>query len=181
MTIPKWKAIETLWDVLELNGVRFPGIWTLDVKASRKFQIDKGSGEDGNTLTNDGYEGSRISAKGNLWTDAQVAELNAILATYNPRSLGGTIAPVTIVHPIASMLGLRAIVISQWALSTPNASYFTPRFEAIEWFPEPEPTPALPPAPAPNASDPSNPSSGGGGLDLTPPAPDPNFEGGRAI
>lgn len=176
MTLPKWKTAVTQWDVLVLGGITMPGVWAITIKPSRKVQIDASKELNGTTLTDNGYNGAKVTGKGRLWTDAQVDEFYRLLPFFHPRKPDGVSAPTTIVHPLATLYGVRAIYIPEWNAATPGAEFLTVSFSAVEWFPAPEePAPAPVPRPATGGG------GGGGGDDdgefvpQGPPAPDPGL------
>lgn len=189
MTLPKWKTASTKWDVLILGGYTLPGIWDVEVTVERKVQVDKSKDKNGTTLTDNGYQGAKVSLKGRLWTDEQVARMYAIMGVFHPRALDGVSTPVTIDHPVTAFFGIDAIYPPKWKASRPDAQFFEVQCDAIEWFPEPKPPAPRPPGASPPApAAPGNerrlseytvPDEGLDASDFDPPPPDPRTQGAR--
>lgn len=163
MPFPPWKTPETYWDVVVLNGTAMPGLANVETSVERSVQLSSPKGSDGLTLANNGYKGAKVRCRFRMWEDEQIFEFLSILPEFHPRE-GGTTNPVQILSPSAHILGVSQIYITKWRVPTPDsaAAYFTPEFEAVQWFPAPVEVPK-PVAP------------GGGGRPSNGRNPDPEF------
>lgn len=139
MTIPFWLEPESLWDVLYLDGVRVPGICSLDIDKNRSVQVDKSRDENGNTLTDNGYEGAKIKGAIRITHPDELAEVAQLLPRWDPRNPAGVSRPVVVTHPQAQLAGVSSIYAPRWSFPKPSDEELVITFEAVEWFPEPKP------------------------------------------
>lgn len=171
MSLPPWKVPVTFWDLLILGGEPFPGIPQVSVSKSRKVQLSSPKDSDGLTLSDNGYDGAKIKVTLRLWEDEQIDDLYRLLPRFDP-SVGDLSVPVEILHPVTWLAGIEYVYITKWDLSSPRSAggEFSPAFEAVQWFPGPEPTPPqiAPPGPGGGSGRPDN------GEDPDYEQPDPN-------
>lgn len=145
MTIPFFKAPVSLWDTLIVTGVKMPGLWLVKVQPSRKVQIEGAKDLDGVTMADNGYNGAKVTLTGRLWSQDQLDEFNLLFPILSPRSLGDPSVPVTVIHPVLRIAGIKSIYITQWDLDSKTDQYWHPKCNALEWFPAKKPK-ATPPA-----------------------------------
>lgn len=137
-TLPDWKAEDSQWDRLYLDGLLVPGIARLDIDASRAAKIEKSKDRNGTSISDDGYEGAKIKGEIRMWTASQADEWHAMYPRFNPRTLDGPSTPLAIVHPIATLYNVVAIYAPKWSTKAPKSADedLVVTFEALEWFPE---------------------------------------------
>lgn len=177
MSLPRWKVAETAWDILILGGYILPGQWEITVSPARKVQVKESKDADGTVLDDTGYSGAKVTGRGRLWTDEQVSEFYALVPLFHPRNLGGASQPVTIVNPVSTLWGVKAIYAPKWSTSTPDGDFLTVTFDAMEWFPATKDK--APSPPGTTGGGPASPPEDSPPLDLTPPEPNPKVKGGK--
>jgi hypothetical protein len=144
MSVPFWRADDSGWDDLYFDDFLWPGIAKLKIDKGRAVQVDKSKEEDGNTLSDNGYEGAKISGaiKLNGPDDDVAADLLTLelgLRRFDPASSNGVAKPVVLTHPQATLHNVKNIYALKWGSTTPDGDDFIVTFEATEWFPAPKP------------------------------------------
>lgn len=144
MSVPFWRAPDATWDFLYFDDFLLPGICTLSIDKGRAVQIDKSKDENGNTLTDNGYEGAKISGALKICgpdddVAGQLLELERAMREFDPASSNGVARPIVITHPQATLHNVRSIYAVKWGSKTPTGDDFIVTFEALEWFPAPKP------------------------------------------
>ncbi len=147
MSVPFWRRPDAEWDFLYFDDFLLPGIATLEISKSRAVQIDKSKSENGNTLTDNGYEGAQIKGALKICgpdddVEAQLLELELALRRFDPASSNGVARPIVLSHPQATLHNVRNIYALKWGSKTPTGDDFIVTFEAVEWFPAPKPVKA---------------------------------------
>lgn len=179
MPVPFWLVGDSAWDVLYLDDVRIPGIASLTITPSRGVQVNKSKDENGTTLADNGYEGSKVNGLIRIWTQEQLEELEQLIPRWHPRNQDGVSRPISILHPAATLAGVRAIYIPTWTIPPPKDE-LPITFAALEWFPGPKPvnkTGAKNPAPASPAPGVAGGPATGGPPNFEPPVADPKNTG----
>lgn len=143
MSLPWVTDGDLLWDTLIMGGKVWPGLPTVDVKVTRKIDVQKNEGEDGATLKDVGYQPAEVSITIRMWLREQWEELQRRLAEVHPRRPGGSRQPVDIWHPMAQLLGVRQIYVTEIGELKPGFGPETGSFalslKALEWFPATKP------------------------------------------
>lgn len=130
---------DLLWDTLYLGGEAWPGIPQIETEKSRDIDIAKQKGQDGATLTDQGYPGATVKITIRVWLDSQWAELNRLLPTIDPRVRGAFRTPIDIIHPEPNLKGVKQIYVKKIGATTVDKGVVTQVIECAEWFPETKP------------------------------------------
>lgn len=143
MTVPFWVeeqiASASFWDFLLLGGVTWPGIWTIEADKSRAIDPAKEKGQDGITLTDNGYDASLVKAIGLIWKPTQLEALEEILPNFDPRRPGGSRTPLDIYHPVCTLLAIKTVYLRKISLANPQGGILRVNLDMIEWFPKTKP------------------------------------------
>jgi hypothetical protein len=140
MTLPFWRPADikeaSLWDFVWLGGGLVPGMCAdFDISKERAIDMAKQKGQDGITLTDNGYEGAPCKMTQILWTQAQWDDFTEWLPNYDPQRPGGSRTPLDIVHPAAALLSVRSVYLRKIHLSNPVKGILRVDFEMVQWFP----------------------------------------------
>jgi hypothetical protein len=140
MSLPYWRPKDvpngSFWDLWWLGGGLVPGLCAdFDVAKSRSIDLAKQKGTDGVTLTDNGYEGAPVKVTQILWTPTQWSDFQDWLPNYDPQRPGGVRTPQDIVHPAASLLGVRSVYLNKIHTSQPVKGILRVDFEMVQWFP----------------------------------------------
>jgi hypothetical protein len=130
----------SLWDFLWLGGVLWPGICKIEsVTKSRSIDEAKVPGSDGITLTDKGYNASKVKARIIIWEEHQWERLNKILPDFDPRRPGSSRTPLDIYHPTCVLLAIKSVYIHTIKVANPTGHIFNLDLDLIEWFPKTKP------------------------------------------
>lgn len=141
MTLPYWHPVGenpagSLWDFLWLGGGLVPGFCVaFDIEKSRSIDQAKQKGQDGITLTDNGYEGAPVKATQILWKQSHWDDFTDWLPNYDPQRPGGSRTPLDIVHPAAALLAVHSVYLKKIHLANPVKGILRVDFEMVQWFP----------------------------------------------
>lgn len=129
----------SLWDLMRLGGITFPGKWSCATNKKRELDIVKIRRLDGVRILDNGYFGVGLSAKGIIWTEAQWQRLQTIMPNFDPQSPGGGRSPLDIYHPAAAFFGVGTVYIAEFKLEEPSGGMLPMGIDMVQWFPRPKP------------------------------------------
>lgn len=130
------------WDTLYLDGLPLIGrVKELKIKPSRKVERSKSEGTDNPQTKDQGYQGAELDLVLELWTEAQAAELGALLQAFSPRQPGALASPHTISHPIAAATNVTRVYVESYTVGMPKKQRLDVVVKMYEWFPPAPPKP----------------------------------------
>jgi hypothetical protein len=174
-TLPNW--IDGSWDRVVLGGVTLPGVVrTFSVATGRNLTLTKGKGEDGPTLTDEGYTGATFDLVLAISTPREIAEASGALGVLAPKRPGQPAEPKTIAHPVPAALGIATVYVQSLSFGMPDAAgLWLLTAKLVEWLPGPKKTQS---SNVPQGGGGGGTGNGGAFGDPAVPAPDPANLGG---
>lgn len=140
MTIGDWA--DGSWDTLVLDGTVMPGVWRIKGAVSRDVQAVKAKGADAPALKDNGQNAGTLTIEGDVWTErggrdiSRLVALEAFLARIQPRKPGGLKTPTSILHPIASLVGISQVYIPGYEVALSGGKLTVTFTNVTEWYPE---------------------------------------------
>lgn len=147
----------TQWDTIQLGGVQSPGIcYVGEFKRSHEWDVKKGKGTLGGTITFVGRPPAKGSIKFLLWQASHFVQWDAFLPQlkYNPTKQ--TVQAVEIYHPSLAAIDLSQVVTESIGnVIHEGGNLFTITVEFLEYFPPPKTSATSTPTMAQPNTDPS--------------------------
>jgi len=130
------------WDRLHLAGETWPGLWVVTGQGvSRKLDVKRVKGSDQATIADEGYNPSKMTLNGTIWTREQWRDLQKLLPLIHPKRKGGSRTPLQIIHPQANFLGVDNVYVE--SIGNPDldrsTGIMTISIGVLEWVPVPKP------------------------------------------
>jgi hypothetical protein len=134
------------WDKLYLGGMLLPGIASLEGgDVSRKIDIKNAKGQDGATITHNGYEPAKPSFKLTLAGPAQWSLYEQILPLIAPKLGKPPSAPLRCEHPALAVHGIDQVLVEKVSLlkagQVPGTKEVT--ISLVQWVPQPKKAKAM--------------------------------------
>lgn len=151
MGLPHWEDTTAPWDTLRLGVYVMPGVWKISGEGcARQVDHKKTKNKDGARIKDLGVLPARFSARGQMVSADDWAQLQVVLPDINPKKKGGLRFPLAIFHPAVAVLGITTIYVER--VRPPeidDRGILEISIDIIEWTAEPKATktskaPALP-------------------------------------
>ena len=127
------------WDLCILGGEVLPGIAIVETDVQRKIDIKPIKGQDGGSLTDEGYKNAPVTITLQIWKEWQWNEWQRIQQNFHPRTKGGARDPLEIVHPEPNSKGVSQVYVQQLPPIRISKGVGTITLKCIEWFAKPKP------------------------------------------
>jgi len=148
------------WDVIRIGGVTSPGVCSVsDFKSKHEWDVKKGKGTYGATLTYVGRPPCQGTIKFKLWTPAHFIAWASFRDLFNYIPDRKAVTPIDIYHPALADVGLNSVVCEGVGqVVHEGEQLYSITVELIEYFPSPKAnitaTPAGSKSKAPNPNSP---------------------------
>lgn len=131
------------WDKLVLGGVVWPGlckIWPVkELAVDVSKQKDSKGKPKSPTLTDNGYNPSKVKAVVQVWEQKDWERLEVILGQCAPKQ-GSTVRDAyVIIHPATTLLGIKSVIITGVSVNPPEEQTLSIELTLLEYFPETAP------------------------------------------
>lgn len=139
MSVPYWEDQPRLWDVVKIGGIALPGVAIPTGGVGRKIDTAEVPGSDtGATQTDLGYEGSAVTVRVRMWTQAHLDAYAQIVKKFRPRRGESKPKPVDVIHPALAVLEIRLLTIQRMGVPEPSqeAGIYEASIEFLEFISE---------------------------------------------
>ncbi len=140
--IPFWDDSDYTWDTVVLGGAVFPGLATVGGDKERKVDIKGAKGSDGCTLTDNGYDGAKVTIEIRIHTREQWDLWQLIFPLIDPRSTSTVRNAFALQAPAPNAIGITKVYIKKIGVPELKAGVLAIKLDAVEWFPAPKKVPA---------------------------------------
>jgi hypothetical protein len=161
------------WDTVTVAGVQSPGYCTLSEFSKRsEFDIKKGKGVFGATITYVGRPPAKGSITFYLWTPSHFIDWATFRTLFNYDPTKSEVKPVDIYHPSLDDVGLKSFVAENVeAIKHEGKGLYSCKIDLIEYFPPPKKSAVSTPTSSKTGADKSAGGAGSGAAPGTIPDP----------
>lgn len=137
MPVADWNA-STEWDILELAGIRMPGVAHVVVDMPSGLDCKKPKGGKKGRISDGGAQPARVDVELELQAD-EMAELESVIPKLRPRSLGAPQEALSISHPNCRLWGVNLVKVGKIGSPMPKSGgTFTLKFQCVEHVARPK-------------------------------------------
>ena len=134
---------EAEWDNLILGKGMLPGIWTVTGSAERRLDVKTRRDSDAAVIKDQGYNLAELTLTGNFATAEQWDAMVAAMKDIHPRRKGASKDPLAIIHPGATMIGVKNVIVQRVHVPTMytgggRARIIEQQIDVLEWVERPK-------------------------------------------
>lgn len=134
-----WDEIDGVWDRVGLGKAQpLPGVGTITGSAGRNLDIKTRPQQDTAKIKNKGYRNAELTIVIQITTVEELNQLETDLAGIHPRKKGKLEDALALTHPVASLLGVKLVIVRTIHAPTVQNGLLEQRIDVIEFVPKPK-------------------------------------------